>query len=149
MPAMMPNQLYDSYLEFSHGLLNGSLGVHTVHVVQVNVISVQPLEGGFACFSVSRTTDQQSCTSLLQEQVIRVAVSMQYYYAVSLSIPWHSMAARISCAYMAAHLTYFRLPSIAMPPSLVNLIANFVQSWAWSRFPFSARPVSRVQLLAT
>lgn len=40
-----------------------------------------------------------------------------------------------------AHLTYFRLPSIAMPPSLVNLIANFVHSWTWSLFPFSARPV--------
>ena len=59
MPAMMPNQLYNAYLEFSHGLLNGSLGVHTVHVVQVNVISVQPLEGGFACFSVSKVTYQR------------------------------------------------------------------------------------------
>ena len=55
---------------------------------------------------------------------------------------WQKMAAGIGCEYKAAHLTYFRLPSIAKPPSFVNLIANFVQSWTWSLFPFSARPVS-------
>ena len=32
-----------SRLEFSHGLLNWDLGVHAVHVVQVNVVCVQPL----------------------------------------------------------------------------------------------------------
>jgi len=32
-----------SCLEFSHGLLDWDLGVHAVHIVQVNVVCVQPL----------------------------------------------------------------------------------------------------------
>lgn len=32
------------YLQFTHGVLDGSLGVHAVHVVQVNEVCVQPLQ---------------------------------------------------------------------------------------------------------
>ena len=58
-----------------------------------------------------------------------LAVTMLCYSAMSLKKSKIALtAAQISCAYMATHLTYFRLPSIAIPPSFVNLIANFVQS---------------------
>lgn len=50
-----------AYLELSHGLLDGSFGIHTVHVVQVNMIGVQPFQRCFACFPVSKSTCQQRC----------------------------------------------------------------------------------------
>lgn len=56
-----------AHLELSHGLLNGSLGIHTMHVVQVNVIGVQPFQRGFTCFPVSKSTCQQRCIDLWQE----------------------------------------------------------------------------------
>ncbi len=39
-----------SCLEFSHGFLDWDVGVHAVHVVQVNVVCVQSLQRGEACF---------------------------------------------------------------------------------------------------
>ena len=45
---------YKAHLELSHGLFNGSLGVHAVHVVQVNVVRVQPFQGRFTCLPVTK-----------------------------------------------------------------------------------------------
>ena len=80
--------------------------------------------------------------TVARSQVVCVATTTVCYTAMCEDAQCHLMAARISCEYMAADLTYFRLPSVAMPPSFVNLIANFVQSWTWSLLPFNARPVS-------